>query len=182
MKVKLLEQIIEIPEGVTIKVDGSTVSASGTNGEVKKELYHPMVTIVVRDNTVVVSAKNATRREKMQTLSYVKHINNLIKGAQENFVYELKICSGHFPMSGAIKGSDFVLKNFLGEAYPRRLTLKSGAKVTVKDDIITVACADKELAGQISADFERLTRITNRDRRVFQDGIYITKKAGVDLS
>ena len=51
----------------------------------------------------------------------------------------------------------------------------------IKGDIIIVEGIDKELAGQTAARIEQSTRITNKDRRVFQDGCYITDKAGIPI-
>ena len=103
--------------------------------------------------------------------------NNLI-GVNEGYTYKLKICSGHFPMNVGVNGTEFTIKNFLGEKVPRTITLKEGASVKIEGEQIIVESIDKEKAGQVAADIEQLTRVTNRDNRIFQDGIYITEKAG----
>jgi large subunit ribosomal protein L6 len=54
------------------------------------------------------------------------------------------------------------------------------AEVTVKVENkteVVVSGADKEKVGQTSANIERACRIRGRDRRVFQDGVYIVEKA-----
>jgi len=56
-----------------------------------------------------------------------------------------------------------------------------GVEVEVDKEWVTLWSTDKELAGRTAADFERVTKIRKRDRRVFQDGIYITNKAGRDI-
>lgn len=181
MNVAELQVSVPIPEGVTVEVNGPIVTAKGKAGEVSKRLKHQKITIESKGDEVVLTAKKATKREKMFLHTFRAHVRNLLQGCSEGFVYELKICSGHFPMSAAVKGDTFELKNFLGEATPRKLKLKQGPKVAVNGDTIVVECANKELAGQVSADLEKLTRITNKDRRIFQDGIYITKKAGKEV-
>ena len=178
MKLEKLEATVEIPEGIIVKLEGGDVIVSGKNGEIKKRLEYKKAKIEIKDNKVVISAKKVTKREKKMVGSFKAHIKNMIKGANEMHIYKLKICSGHFPMNAAVEGNKFVIKNFLGEKIPRELMLKEGASVKIEGDIIVVESNNKELAAQTAASIEQLSKISNKDLRIFQDGIYITEKDG----
>ena len=91
------------------------------------------------------------------------------------------ICSGHFPMNVNVANNKLTVKNLLGEKVPRVLQLKEGADVKVEGDIIYVTSINKEIAGQVSADIEQLTRRPGYDGRVFQDGIYLINRDGKEL-
>ena len=80
-------------------------------------------------------------------------------------------------MNVAVNNGVLTIKNFLGESVPRTLKIKDGSDVKVDGQIITVNSTDIEKAGQTAASIEQLTRITNRDRRIFQDGIFIIEKS-----
>jgi len=174
---KDIKEEVKIPAGVEIKIESRIVKAKGPKGEASKVLYAPKINIEVKDNNVVVSAKNATKREKRMIGSFASHIENLIQGVTKLHVYKLKICATHFPMSASVSKGEFVLQNFLGEKIPRAVKLRQGVNVKIEGAEITVESADKELAGQTAASIEQLCRITDRDRRVFQDGVYITAKS-----
>ena len=73
------------------------------------------------------------------------------------------------------------VKNYMGETVPRTLTIKPGVDVVVKEPDITVTSVNKELAAFTAAAIEQITRRPNFDRRIFQDGIYIIHKDGVDI-
>ncbi|MFQ5474480.1 MAG: 50S ribosomal protein L6 [Candidatus Nanoarchaeia archaeon] len=167
---------MEIPEGVQVNVDGFVINVKGPKGEVKRSLASRKVSFDVKGNTVVFTSDRPTKREKKLLLTFVAHLRNMIKGVTQGHRYELKICSGHFPMSVASRNNQFIVKNFLGEKVSRVLDVKEGAEVKVEGDLVSIESVDIEKAGQVAADIEHLTRINNRDIRIFQDGIYIVKK------
>ena len=177
MKLDLNEQV-EMPEGVSAAVAEGIVTVKGPQGEVKKTMNHPRITITVEGNVVKIDSPQSSKREKKQVFTYRAHLRNMVKGVQDPYVYKVKICSGHFPMNVSHSGKEFSVKNFLGEKVPRTITIMDGADVKVEGDMITITSCDKEIAGQVAADMEQLTRVTNRDRRIFQDGLYIVEKAG----
>ncbi len=177
MKKELL-QTIEIPEGVEVKIEGDIVETKGAAGENKREFDTTNLTLEKKDNQIFIGNKKATKKEKKRINTLVAHIKNMIKGVQEKFEYQLKICFSHFPMTVELKENEAIVKNFLGEKIPRKLKILQGVEVKADKEIITVSSVDKELAGQVAANFETATKVPMKDRRIFQDGIYITDKAG----
>lgn len=171
---------VEIPEGVTATLDASKFTVKGKT-EASRSFVYPKIELKIEGQKVILHTAKGTKREKTIIGSFASHIKNLIQGVQEPHEYKLKICSGHFPMNVSVSGQEFVVKNFLGESVPRKVTLTPGADVKVDGTQITVTSADKEIAGQVAAKIEGLCRITNRDKRIFQDGCYITHKAGKEI-
>ena len=179
MKAKISEEI-EIPDGVQV-TSNDEIIVKGPKGELTRKLFCPGITIKVEAKKIKIDCPKATRREKKIIYTYKAHIINMIKGVQEPWIYKLKICAGHFPMNVSVSGNELIVKNFLGEKVPRKLTLKQGAKVKVDGKDVTVESIDKELAGNIASEIELLTVVRGRDRRIFQDGIYIIEKAGKEI-
>ncbi|MBN1275165.1 50S ribosomal protein L6 [Candidatus Woesearchaeota archaeon] len=173
-----INETIELPEGVKATKQGDVLSLKGEKGEISRGFPARAFAITVNDGAVTLAGKNMTKLQKNKLFTYKAHIKNMATGAKEGFTYKLKICSGHFPMSITIKDGKLEVKNFIGEKVPRVLSLKEGADVKIDGDVITVTSPDKERAGQVAADIEQLTKRSGFDKRVFQDGIYITEKAG----
>ena len=178
---KELSQIIEIPEGIEVNIDGDIVETKGPEGENKREFDATNLTLEKKDNQIIIGNAKATKREKKRMNTLASHIKNMIKGVQEKFEYKLKVCFSHFPMTVEVQGNKAIVKNFLGEKIPREVRIPEGAEVKVDKEIINVSAIDKEIAGQAAANFETATRVPMKDRRVFQDGIFITNKAGREM-
>ncbi len=172
-----VKEIVIIPEKVDVKVD-EKITVKGPKGEVVRELRDPKVSLSIEDKKIVVESKRATKREKKKVYTFVAHIKNMIKGVTEGHSYELKICAAHFPITVTVSGGELIIKNFLGENSPRVLRLEEGVALKVTGDIVRVESPDKELAGRTASRIELITRIRNRDRRIFQDGIFIINKCG----
>ena len=173
-----IEKIIEIPEGVEVNVDGTLVKVKGKEGEVSRKFNIQRIDFELKDGKFRVFSKKASKNEKKVMNTIAAHIQNMVDGVQEKFEYKLKIASSHFPMSVEIKGNEATVKNFLGEKIPRKVKILEGTDVEIKKNDITIKSIDRELGGQGAANFEKATRIPLKDRRVFQDGIFITHKPG----
>lgn len=168
---------IEIPEGIEVKLDGKLITIKGPKGEISKLFDEPLVSVEVKDGMVKLLPNGSNNRQKMYINTYLAHLKNMFKGVQEGFEYKLKICSSHFPMSVSVSGNKVIIKNFLGEKVPREAIILPNVEVKINGDEMIVVGVNKEFVGQTAANIELATKIKNLDRRIFQDGIWITKKA-----
>lgn len=181
MLAKKISEKIEVPEGVQASVQDNLVTVKGSKGELSRSFASKQIVISVEDGSVVLTAGKPSQREKRMVGTFSSHIKNMMKGVSEGHIYKLKVCSGHFPMTVESKNNEIVVKNFLGEKNPRTLKFSADVKVNVNGPDIVVEGINKELVSQTAANIEQLTRITNKDRRIFQDGIYLTEKDGKQL-
>ncbi len=181
MKIKLMKDSVEIPVGVEVKIEDGIIYAKGKQGTVKRRIAVKNIRIEVKENSIEVSAENATKNEKTNLYTYAAHIRNMIKGVTAGYKYSLKVCASHFPMNVSVAGNELIVKNFIGEKIPRKLKIPAEVKVKVEGDIVVVEGADKEITGQCAASIEQLTRRPGFDKRIFQDGIYIIEKGGKKL-
>ena len=175
----MVELTVEIPEGIEVNVENRTIIVKGPKGELKKNYPKEFILIKKKDNIITISGEGS--KSKAMAGTFKSHILNMIKGVQEEYVYKLKICFNHFPFTAEKKDDKIIIKNFLGEKTPREFEIPKGVEVKIEKTNITIISLDKELAGQSASNFEIATKVKNRDRRVFQDGIFITSKAGREI-
>jgi len=157
--------MIDIPEGVTIQVDGAKVTAKGPKGELQKE-FSRKASVKVEGNKVDVAASKALKG----TVEAI--IENMIQGVDKGYTKKLKVLYAHFPVSIEVKGKEILIKNFLGEREARKTSLVGNTKIEVKGQNVTVSGPDKEAVGQTAANMKTAVKIREKDPRIFQDGIY----------
>lgn len=177
-----LREEIALPQGVTASLSQGVLKLSGPKGDSSRPVSGQNAVVAVeKDSIVAITTSKGSKREKKVVGSLRAHIYNMVKGVTEGHTYKLKMCFTHFPITVTVSGNQFLVKNFLGEKTPRKLTLNKGVNVKVEGAELVVESADKDTAGQTAASIEQLTRRANYDKRVFGDGIYITAKGGREM-
>jgi large subunit ribosomal protein L6 len=168
---------IEVPAGVQMDVtEDSTVKCSGPKGSLEKRLVHPKIKIMKDKEKIGVQCELPKKKDKALTGTFSSHIRNMIIGVTEGYEYSMKTVYSHFPIKVSVKDKNVIIENFLGEKYPRDADIIGETSVEINGDELKITGINIEEVSQTAANIERATRIKKRDNRVFQDGIYITKK------
>ncbi len=165
---------VEVPEGVEVSVDGMKVTVKGPKGTLERDFSHARgVMLRVEGNKVIVEAFFANSRKRALVGTLAAHIKNMITGVTKGFRYKMKIIYSHFPVKVEVKGDTVYIHNFLGEKAPRVAKLLPGVKVSIKGNDVILEGTDIEKVAQSAANIELATKVKDKDRRKFMDGIYI---------
>jgi large subunit ribosomal protein L6 len=166
---------IDIPDEVTATMDHFDITVEGDNGSVTRRLWYPNVTVSVEDGSVVVETDDENAKARATVGTFQSHVTNMIHGVTEGWEYNMEVFYSHFPMQVSVQDGAVVIENFLGEKAPRRTPIRGDTEVSVDGEELTITGPSIEDVGQTAADIEQLTRVPDKDTRVFQDGVYITQ-------
>ena len=174
--VKEIARQVEIPEGVAVTVDGTTVTVKGPKGEVTRQLSYPEIEIRKEDSCLIVNSRLDRKRHRAMVGTLAAHIGNMVAGVTKGYEYKMKVVYSHFPIQLKAASDQLVINNFLGERKSRLAKILPGTKVDIGKDEVMVSGIDKERVGQTMANIEQATRVRGFDIRIFQDGIYLVDK------
>jgi len=173
---KNITQSIKIPEGINCIYESQILKCKNDNGELERKIFIPDVEVVLENDSIFLKCERGNKNTYKIIMSFMAHIRNLFAGLKEPFVYHLESANVHFPMTLKIDEGNLIINNFLGEKVPRKAKILPSAKVEIDGAKITITSISKESAGQTAANIEKAARVRGRDRRIYQDGIYITEK------
>ncbi|WP_135664109.1 50S ribosomal protein L6 [Halorhabdus rudnickae] len=167
---------LQLPEDVSAEMDHLELTVEGPEGSVTRRLWYPDVSVEVADETVVIESAEDDAKTMSTIGTFESHVQNMFHGVTEGWEYEMEVFYSHFPMQVRAEDSEIVIENFLGERAPRTTPIHGDTEVEIDEEQITLRGPSIEDVGQTAADIEQLTRVTDKDVRVFQDGVYITQK------
>lgn len=162
--------------GADVSIDKDTITVKGKEGETKIEVKYPFLKIERKDDTLMVESEKDNGYQKAIAGTLAADIRNMIKGINEKYTAELELVYMHFPASMKVTDGKLVVENFVGERKPREVPLPEGVEVKVVGTKIKISGVDKYTVGQLAGTIESKIQIKNKDRRVFKDGVFITKK------
>lgn len=184
MKYIQTDQILAIPEGVTVQIKARTVKVTGPRGELVKDLKHIDVAFEKIDNKAIKITVHNGDRKHVAALRTVKSlVANLITGVTKGYKYKMRYVYAHFPINVnvvEVDGQKFVeIRNFLGEKRVRQVKIFDGVTVeqsaNVKDELV-LSGSSLEAVSQNAADIQQICRVRNKDIRKFLDGIYVSER------
>jgi len=175
---KLFTAEVQIPGDINCEINNGIFKCNKESVTLEKKIKVPDTEIIIEGSSVKLECEKANKKHRAMINTAVAHIKNILEGLENNYIYKLEICHVHFPMTVKVEGNKIKISNFLGEKTPRSAEIVEGVNVKVKGNEVTVSSPDRNKAGQTAANIEKATKVTNKDRRVFQDGIFITEKPG----
>lgn len=188
MKYVSSDQLLEIPEGVHLKIVARQITVTGPRGSLTKNLKHLDVSFAKISNRQVRIIVHNGERKHVATLRTVKSlIANLVTGVTKGYKYKMRYVYAHFPINVNIveqNGEKFVeIRNFLGEKRVRLIKIREGVTVEIsssqKDELVLTGNS-VEAVSQTAADIQQICAVKNKDIRKFLDGIYVSEKSVID--
>lgn len=138
---------ITVPAGITVKVDGHTVTVSNGKESLTQEV-DPLIDVKVEDGSIELSRSNDENQTKALHGLYRSLINNMVLGLTEGFVKNLEINGIGF--RAALQGKKLVLN--LGYSHQIEMDVPEGITLELPTQTkITVKGADKQLVGETAA-------------------------------
>ena len=142
---------IEIPAGVTVQVNGNTVTVKGPKGELSQEI-NPDIHVAVEDGHVVVTRPDDERDHRSMHGLYRALIHNMVVGVSEGYKKEMELVGVGYRATSTGQ----VLELSLGFSHAIFIKLPKEIKVEAKSErnknpLIILESADKQLLGQVCA-------------------------------
>lgn len=167
-----------LPEGITAEIKGKQVTLQKGSASCTRVIGVDGILLAKEGAVLTVSYEKGNKKHYKKLCSILAHLKSMAQGLEQKYVYKMEACNVHFPMTLKIEQNTLLINNFLGEKNPRKAVIVPGVEVTIQGQKLTITGIDREAAGTTMSNIERATHIRKRDRRVFQDGIFLTERPG----
>ena len=138
---------IEIPAGVDVKVDGTTVTVKGPKGELTRNV-HPNMAVAVEGNEVIVKRPNDEKENKSLHGLTRTLIHNMVLGVTEGFKKNLEVNGVGYRVQVQYN------KLTMNLGFSHQVIMDAPEGITIEcpsANAIVISGADKQAVGQFAA-------------------------------
>lgn len=170
---------INLPSGVSVTVNGDTVTVKGPKGELRQQI-NPEISVNVEGGVVTFTRPSDEKQHRSMHGLYRALVNNMVIGVSQGFVKKLELVGVGYRATSVGQ----VIELALGFSHPIHLMLPAEVKVEAVTDrksnpIITLESIDKQLLGQVCAKLRSLRKPEPyKGKGVRFQGEVVRRKAG----
>jgi large subunit ribosomal protein L6 len=170
---------INIPAGVTVTFDGTTVTVKGAKGELKQDIGTD-IEISIEGSVISLTRPTEQKRHKALHGLYRSLINNMIIGVSQGYKLDMELVGVGY--KATVQNN--VLELSLGYSHGVFLAFPEEVKVGAetakgKNPVITIQGVDKQLVGQLAAKVKSLRKVEPyKGKGIRFVGEQIRRKAG----
>ncbi len=165
---------IAIPSGVTITVDDSDITVTGSKGTLK-QFTMPEISVKQEADNLIISRINDMPKVRAKHGLMRALINNMVIGVSQGFTKKLEINGVGYRV--AAQGTD--LKLNLGFSHDVIYKMPAGVTATIDQNTITVSGISKQQVGQVAAEIRALKKPEPyKGKGIKYEGERIIRKSG----
>lgn len=167
---------ITLPKGVSVDMDGSTVTVKGPKGTLT-QTFSPNMQIKLEDGVLSVERPGDSRQDRSLHGLTRALLNNMVVGVSDGFTKVLEVEGVGY--RAEMKGSTLVL--LVGYSHPIEFVPEKDMSFEVENrgKLIRVSGIDKEMVGEISAQIRKtLPPEPYKGKGIRYQGEYVRRKAG----
>ena len=143
---------VVIPQGVTVSMEGNTVTVKGPKGTLSREV-RPQISVEIKDNKVILTRSSDDKEIRGYHGLYRQLIHNMVVGVSQGYTKTLVINGVGYK---AEMGKGFVTLS-LGYSTTIDYVIPEGINIAVEGPTkLVITGIDKERVGQTAAEIRSL--------------------------
>ncbi|MGN8647819.1 50S ribosomal protein L6 [Gracilibacillus sp. HCP3S3_G5_1] len=168
-------KLLEIPQGVEIKVDGNNVTVKGPKGELSRS-FNSEMKIKIEDNVLTVERPSDSKQHKALHGTTRSIIGNMVEGVHKGFEKALDIQGVGY--RAQLQGKKLVVN--AGYSHPVEVEPVDGIDIEVPSNTrVVVKGIDKELVGAVAANIRAIRPPEPyKGKGIRYEGEYVRRKEG----
>jgi large subunit ribosomal protein L6 len=169
------KRALQVPDGVTVTIDGNVVAVKGPKGELTRT-FDPDMNIKLKDGVVTVERPNDSKKHRSLHGTTNSLIGNMIEGVTNGYQKGLQLVGVGYRANK--QGKKLVLN--VGYSHPVEIEAEEGIDIDVPENTrIIVKGIDKERVGAVAANI-RAVRVPEpyKGKGIRYENEHVRRKEG----